>query len=110
MLDRILYALYQVEDRFKMKLFRSSLKLKRRIDNSRAILKNSRSPLGRSICNGGLAKLFAMMDVAYGQLSIWLKKMKKLIDRQGVSALDATELAGMDIETLARQSFSGTAA
>lgn len=110
MLDRTLYALYQVDDRYKMKLFRYVLKVLRKIDSSRAIIKNSKSLLNKYLADGGFAGLFEMMDTAYEKLSIGLKKLKKLVDRQGVSAIDATELAGRDVVKEARQLFAGTAA
>jgi len=110
MLDRTLYALYQVDDRYKMKLFRYVLKVLRKIDNSRAIIKNSKSLLNKYVAEGGFAGLFEMMDSAYDTLSVGFRKLKKLVDRQGVSALDATELAGMDVIKEARKLFAGAAA
>ena len=110
MLDRTLYALYQVDDRYKMKLFRYILKVLRKIDNSRAIIRNSKSLLNKYVAEGGFAGLFNMMDIAYEKLSVGLKKMKKLVDRQGVSALDATEFAGRDVVSEARKIFAGEAA
>jgi hypothetical protein len=109
-LDRVLFALYQVDARYKMKLFRCALRMCREIDVSRAVIRNSRSLLLKYFAVGGFSDFFELMDNAYGRLSVGLRKLKKLVDRQGVSALDATEFAGRDLKAEARRLFAGYAA
>lgn len=84
-LDKLLYALYTVEIKFRAKILREALRLLKIVEGVRPGLAGSNSTI-KNLISGITDPMFKTLDEAYAKCVPELRKLKKLVDKQGVAA------------------------
>lgn len=84
-LDMLLYALYTVEVKFRNKILREALRLLKVVEGVRPELAGSSSKI-KNLISHVTAPMFKTLNEAYAKCAPELRKLKKLVDKQGAAA------------------------
>lgn len=93
-LDKMLYAMLTVEDKFRVKLLRASCRMLAVVEESREVVRRSKSVVYSKIKHI-VNPMIAAMDDAYAGTSVFLRKLKKDYAKNGIAALAALEVPEM---------------
>lgn len=87
-LDKLLFALYTVEIKFRAKILREAGRLLKIVESVRAELRGSHSTI-KAMLRERLDPIFATLDEAYAKCGPEIRKLKKVVDKHGLAAWDA---------------------
>ena len=89
-LDKMLYAMFMVEDKYRVKILRASCRMLVVVEESREAIRRSKSVVYSKI-RGLLNPMIEMIDKAYLFTGVYLRQLKKDYAKNGISALAALE-------------------
>lgn len=85
-LDKMLYAMLTVEDKYRVKLLRASCRMLTVVEENREVVRRSKSVVSAKI-KGVVAQIIATLDGAYAVTSVYLRQLKKDYAHHGIAAL-----------------------
>lgn len=89
-LDKMLYAMFMVEEKYRVKILRASCRMLVVVEESREAIRRSKSVVYSKI-RGLLNPMIEMIDKAYLFTGVYLRQLKKDYAKNGISALAALE-------------------
>ena len=90
-LDKMLYAMLTVEDKYRVKLLRASCRMLAVVEENREVVRRSKSVVANKL-KGVVAQIIATLDDAYAVTSVYLRQLKKDYAKNGIAALAALEV------------------
>ena len=85
-LDKLLFAMHQVDVRYRAKILRACCRLLAVVEENREVLRNSKSVVFKNLGNR-LTPIFDTLDKAYALTGKQLRRMKKKYAKNGPAAL-----------------------
>jgi hypothetical protein len=85
-LDKMLYAMLTVEDKYRVKLLRASCRMLTVVEENREVVRRTKSVVASKL-KGVVAQIVATLDGAYAVTSVYLRQLKKDYAHHGIAAL-----------------------
>jgi len=85
-LDKMLYAMLTVEDKYRVKLLRASCRMLTVVEENREVVRRTKSVVASKL-KGVVAQIIATLDDAYRVTSVYLRQLKKDYAKSGIAAL-----------------------
>ena len=85
-LDKMLYAMLTVEDKYRVKLLRASCRMLTVVEENREVVRRTKSVVAAKL-KGVVAQIVATLDGAYAVTSVYLRQLKKDYAKSGIAAL-----------------------
>ena len=85
-LDKMLYAMLTVEDKYRVKRLRASCRMLTVVEENREVVRRTKSVVAAKL-KGVVAQIVATLDGAYAVTSVYLRQLKKDYAKSGIAAL-----------------------
>lgn len=98
-LDKMLYAMLTVEDKYRVKLLRASCRMLAVVEENREVVRRTKSIVANKL-KGVVAQIIATLDGAYAVTSVYLRQLKKDYAHHGIAALASLVAPALPRQTI----------